>query len=98
MLRLASLAAAFAAALTFAPVAVVPAQAQSVTIDINSGRGISCRQGADRLRSWGYRDVTVRDCRGRFFVYRASRDRSRWEVALDSRNGRPVDKRWLRRL
>ncbi|QRM55328.1 hypothetical protein F3Y30_12890 [Sinorhizobium sp. BG8] len=81
-----------------------PSVAQAVTINIqigtnlSSGRPISCREGERRLRNRGFRDIVRRDCRGRFFVYRAWRGGQRFEIALDSRNGRVVDVRriWRR--
>jgi hypothetical protein len=36
------------------------------------------------------------DCRGRIFIYHARRGGNRFEVALNSRNGRVVDVRRIR--
>jgi hypothetical protein len=91
---------ALALSIMLAP-AVMPA-ADAVTIDIrigtnlNSGRGITCSQGERLLRLRGFRDVRRIDCRGRFFVYRAWRGGSRFEIAIRSRDGRVVDVRRLR--
>ena len=85
----------------------LPTPANAVTINVNvgfgvgsnlnHGRRISCRDGERILRNRGFRDVRRIDCRGRNFVYRGWRHSSRWEVALDSRNGRVMDIRRLRR-
>jgi hypothetical protein len=77
----------------------------AVTVDINistgsnlsSGRRITCREGERLLRDRGFRDIRRIDCRGRYFVYRAWRRHSRFEIALRSRDGRVVDMRRLRR-
>jgi hypothetical protein len=80
-----------------------PAFAQSVNIDIhigtslNHGRSISCSQGERLLRLRGFRDIRRIDCRGRFYVYRGSLGIRRFEVALNARDGRVVDKRRIRR-
>lgn len=86
-----------------APVATpTPAEA-SVSININigtslnNGRRMTCSEGERLLRNRGFRDVRRIDCRGRFFVYRARRGSQRYEVAIDSRNGRVVDIRRIRR-
>lgn len=79
-----------------------PAQASSVTININvgtsisSGRGITCREGERLLRNRGFRDVRRIDCRGRYFVYRGWRSGNRFEVVLRSRDGRVVSRRRIR--
>ena len=89
-------------ALLAMPAATVPADA-SVTINIgvgtslNHGRGITCRQGAQILRNRGFRDVRRVNCSGRFFVYRAWRGASRFEIAVRSSNGRVADMRRIRR-
>jgi hypothetical protein len=81
----------------------LPAPAQAVTININigtnlnNGRPITCREGEWRLRDRGFRDVRRIDCRGRFFVYRAWRNGQRFEIALNSRNGRVSDVRRIGR-
>lgn len=81
----------------------LPAPAQAVTININigtnlnNGRAITCRQGEWQLRNRGFRDVRRVDCRGRIFLYRAWRGSQRFEIALDSRNGRVSDVRRIRR-
>lgn len=81
----------------------VPAEASSVTININvgssisSGRGITCREGERLLRNRGFRDVRRIDCRGRYFVYRGWRSGNRYEVALRSRDGRVVSRRRISR-
>lgn len=75
----------------------------SVSIDIrigtnlNQGRGITCSQGERILRSRGFRDVRRIDCRGRFFVYRASRGNTRFEIAVRQWDGRIVDVRRIGR-
>jgi hypothetical protein len=83
------------------PVAM-PTPAGAVTININigtslnNGRSISCSQGERLLRSRGFRDVRRIDCRGRFFVYRATRNGRRFEIAIRSSNGQVVDVRRIR--
>ncbi len=80
-----------------------PAPAQAVTININigtnlnNGRPITCREGEWRLRNRGFRDVRRVDCRGRIFLYRAWRGNQRFEIALNSRDGRVSDVRRIRR-
>ena len=84
------------------PVAL-PTPAQAVTINLNigtslnNGRAITCRDGERILRSRGFRDIRREDCRGRFFVYRARRGGSRFEIAVSAHNGRVVDLRRIRR-
>ncbi len=95
------LALGLAAGLAIPLAAPVPAHAVSVNItvgsNVNRGRAITCSQGQRLLRNRGFRDVRRVDCRGRFFGYRARRGNHRVEVAIDSRNGRVVDVRRLRR-
>ncbi|TCU20418.1 hypothetical protein [Rhizobium sullae] len=80
-----------------------PAFAQSVDVNIrigtslNNGRSITCSQGERLLRLRGFRDIRRIDCRGRFFIYRAWLGIRRFEVALNSRDGRVVDMRPIRR-
>jgi hypothetical protein len=93
---------ALALLLLTAPLALyTPAQAVSINISVgtnlNNGRSISCREGERRLRNRGFQDVRRIDCRGRFFVYRAWRGGQRFEIALNSRNGRVSDVRRLGR-
>jgi hypothetical protein len=82
--------------------AVPPVPASAVTININIGtnlnygRSISCSQGERLLRARGFRDVRRVDCRGRFFVYRATRNGRRFEVAIRASNGQVVDVRRIR--
>jgi hypothetical protein len=91
---------ALALSIMFAP-AVLPTATYAASIDIqigtnlNNGRGISCSQGERLLRFRGFRDIRRVDCTGRFFVYRAWRGGSRFEIAIRSRDGRVVDKRRL---
>lgn len=61
--------------------------------NLNRGRGISCSQGERLLRNRGFRDVRRIDCRGRFFVYRAWRGNTRFEIAVRQFDGRIVDMR-----
>src|SRR5262245_26312161 len=89
--------------LAVSPLAM-PTEAEArISIDINigtnlsRGRRISCGEGERLLRNRGFRNVSRRNCRGRYFVYRGNRLGSRWEIALESRNGRIADIRWLRR-
>lgn len=85
----------------FAPVAM-PTPAEAVTVNItigtsmNNGRRISCSDGERLIRNRGFRDVRRIDCRGRFFVYRARRGSQRYEIALNSQNGRVADFRRIR--
>jgi hypothetical protein len=80
-----------------------PANAVTVNISIgngtslNFGRGISCTDGVRLIRDRGFREVVPRDCRGRYFVYRASRGRHRYEISISSRNGRVADFRRMGR-
>jgi len=81
----------------------LPAPAHAVTIEINigtnlnNGRAITCREGERLLRNRGFRDIRRVDCGGRFFVYRARRAGSHFEIALRARDGRVVDLRRIRR-
>src|SRR5436190_20596676 len=104
MTRLRIIGMAVATALFLFPVAT-PSQARvSVNINIgigsnlNLGRGITCSEGARIIRNRGFRNVVQRDCRGRNFVYRGDRGRSRYEISVRARDGRVLDYRWLRRL
>lgn len=65
----------------------------SVGTNLNRGRGITCSQGERLLRNRGFRDVRRVDCRGRFFVYRAWRGNTRFEIAVRQSDGRVVDMR-----
>jgi hypothetical protein len=82
--------------------AVPPVPAGAVTININIGtnlnygRSISCSQGERLLRARGFRDVRRVDCRGRFFVYRATRNGRRFEIAIRASTGQVVDVRRIR--
>lgn len=64
---------------------------------LNRGHGISCREGERLLRNRGFRDVRRIDCRGRFFIYRAWRGNSRFEIAIARIDGRIVDMRRIGR-
>lgn len=83
----------------FSPFA--PAQAK-VQIDISVGgtlwgKGkITCSQGARLLRDRAYTAVSMRDCWGRYYIYRAWRSFRYYEIAVDSRNARVVDRHRLR--
>ncbi len=89
--------------LGFAAPVTSPTLAHAVTININigtslnNGRAITCRDGERILRNRGFRDIRRVDCRGRFFVYHARRGGGRFEIAINSHNGRVVDFRRLRR-
>jgi hypothetical protein len=78
-----------------------PAHAVSINIQIgsnlNAGRAITCSQGQRLIQNRGFRNVRRIDCRGRVFVYHATRGNGRFEIALSSRTGRVVDLRRLRR-
>jgi hypothetical protein len=84
-------------------IAIPPASAQPVDVTVtigtslNNGRSISCSQGERLLRLRGFRNIRRVDCRGRFYIYRASLGVRRFEVALNSRDGRVVDVRRIRR-
>ncbi len=69
----------------------------SIGTSLNRGRGISCSQGERLLRNRGFRDVRRVDCRGRFFVYRAWRGNTRFEIAIRQSDGRVVDMRRIGR-
>ena len=77
------------------------AQAQ-VEVDISVGGAlwgkgkITCSQGARLLRQRAYHSVTMRDCWGRYYIYRAWRSLRYYEIAVDSRNSRVVDRHRLR--
>jgi hypothetical protein len=75
------------------------AQSVSITIgtNLNRGRGITCSQGERLLRNRGFRNIRRMDCRGRFFIYRALRGNSRFEIAVRQSNGRVVDVRRIGR-
>jgi len=83
--------------------AIMPVPANAVTVNINigssinNGRGITCAQGERLLRNRGFRDVRRMDCRGRYFVYRAWRGNSRFEITIRSRDGRVVNMRRISR-
>lgn len=78
-----------------------PAHAK-IQIDISVGatlwgKGkITCNQGARLLRERAYTGVTMRDCWGRCYIYRAWRNFRHYEIAVDSRNARVVDRHRLR--
>lgn len=82
--------------------AILPIQADAVTVNINvgsslnNGRGITCAQGERLLRNRGFRDIRRIDCRGRYFVYRGWRGGSRFEITVRSSNGRVVNMRRIR--
>ncbi len=60
---------------------------------LNHGRPVTCHQGARLLRTRGFRDVNMVNCRGRYFTYRASRQAERFEIAVRQRDGRIVEMR-----
>jgi hypothetical protein len=64
---------------------------------LDSGRRISCAEGARLIRNRGFSNVTQRNCTGRNFTYRASRRGSRYEISVRASNGRVVDYRRLNR-
>ena len=84
---------ALAVSIMLSPVAL-PRDAGAVTINIhvgtslNHGRGITCWEGERLLRNRGLRDIVRVDCRGRYFIYRAWRGGSRFEIGIRSRDGR----------
>lgn len=65
--------------------------------DLNFGRAITCSQGQRLIRNRGFRDVRRIDCRGRIFIYHATRANRRFEIALSARTGRVVDMRRIGR-
>lgn len=81
---------------------IAPAYVEAATVtltigsNLNNGRAITCSQGQRLLRNRGFRDVRRVDCRGRFFVYRAWRGGSRFEVTLNSRTARVTNIRRIR--
>lgn len=83
--------------------AILPVPADAVTVNINvgssinNGRSITCSQGERLLRNRGFRDVRRMDCRGRYFVYRAWRGNSRFEITIRWRDGRVVNMWRIRR-
>ena len=101
MIRALAVSTVLAAALIVSS-ATAPASAQvnveiNLGTSLNFGRGINCSEGARIIRNRGFRDVRTLDCRGRFFVYRASRGTGRFEIALRARDGRVMDFRRVRR-
>lgn len=105
MIRAAVAALLFAAiVLPTATTVPTPAAAQ-VTVSVEIGRGtqlsgrrrITCSEGASLLRRRGFQNISRVDCRGRYFVYRASRRSWRYEIAISSRDGQVVDFRRLHR-
>lgn len=107
MIRTTLAALGLAAFTQLTPVAVVIPNSASaqVTVNIEIGRGtqlsgrrrITCAEGASLLRRRGFRDIRRVDCRGRYFIYRASRGGRRFEVAVSARNGQIVDFRRVQR-
>jgi hypothetical protein len=98
MSRSIRLVAAFIAGLMLLPLAPAPeAHADSIRVgsSVSRGRSISCSQGQQAIRNRGFHNVNRRDCRGRFFVYTARRNRDgrRYEIVLNRHNGRVVDRR-----
>ena len=79
---------------------IEPAQAK-VVIDITIGGAlwgngkITCNQGSRLLRDRGYYNISRRDCWGRQYVYRAWRNNKYFQIIVDSRNARVVDRRRL---
>ena len=103
MFRSWSVAVGLAVALLVSP-AAFPTEASARThvsvgvgTNLNGGRGISCSQGERLLRNRGFRNVRRVDCRGRFFVYRAWRSNTHFEIAVRQRDGRIVDMRRIGR-
>ena len=98
MKRLLSVLSVLAALAIAQPIA--PAQAK-VQIDITIGgmlwgKGkITCNQGSRLLRDRGYYNVSPRDCWGRHYVYRAWRNNKFFQITVDARNSRVVDRRRL---
>jgi len=86
-------------AVVASPVAVPREASAQIGIQIgagnslNHGRPVTCNQGARLLRTRGFRDVNVVNCRGRYFTYRASRRAERFEIAVRQRDGRIVEMR-----
>lgn len=97
----ASLCLAFGLLMPLAVSSPAPAQGVSLNIHIgsslNNNRRMSCGEGERLLRNRGFRDIRRLDCRGRHFVYRARRGNNRYEITVNSNNGRVVDVRRLRR-
>lgn len=55
-------------------------------------RGLAASTEGERLmRARGFHNIRRVDCRGRHFVYRATRRGARFEIALHSRDGRVGD-------
>jgi len=97
MLR-SSLASFMLALAVVASPAAVPREASAQIIigggsSLNHGRPVTCNQGARLLRTRGFRDVTMINCRGRYYTYRATRSGARYEVSIRQRDGRIVDTR-----
>jgi hypothetical protein len=96
MLRLFLLSLALFVGLMATPAGVPSAAQAQVSIDIRvgtslyGGRWISCSEGRRRLERRGFRDVRIRDCRGRIYSYTGRRDGRRWWIDVRARDGRIV--------
>ena len=93
-------AAVLAVGLLLTPLAgVQPANAKiNIIIQIGPGSDFepapgrySCRAVADSLYGNGFRNIRVLDCRGRSYVYAATRDGRRWTVWASSRTRRILE-------
>lgn len=98
LLRSSLLSWTLALAVVASPVAVPREASAQIAIigagnSLNHGRGITCPQGERLLRTRGFRDVRRDNCRGRYFVYRATRNGERFEIGVRQRDGRIVDMR-----
>lgn len=105
MIKRLILSSGLAIALLASPTVSVPEAAAQTSVNINigvgsnlnRGRGITCSQGERLLRNRGFRDVRRVDCSGRFFIYRAWRGNTRFEIAVRRSDGRVVDMRRIGR-
>jgi hypothetical protein len=95
-----------AAVLIILAPAVAPVPAHAIRVNVNigigtsldSGRRISCAEGARLIRNRGFFNVTQRNCRGRNFTYRAARRGRRYEISIRASDGRVVHYRRLGRI
>jgi hypothetical protein len=90
MIRLVVALSILSAWLLATPAGVSTAQAQ-VNININIGKGgITCGQGRRIVERRGFRNVRVRSCQGRTFVYSGRRRGNDHRIDVRRRDGRII--------
>ena len=55
------------------------------------GEGVSCLQGVELLRDYGFRYIDVVDCRNGHYLYEAVLGRAPWRIRMNRTNGELVD-------